>query len=73
MKGFLTWHDRVFRKTHDLVELGGRCVQVDPGLEPVLRRAAPLTEYAGGIAILGNRSRPPRPRSAMPSSGLARP
>ena len=23
LKAFLTWHDRPFRKTHDLVELGG--------------------------------------------------
>lgn len=46
IKGFLTWHDEVFRKTHDLVELGGQCVGIEPALEPILRRAAPLTEYA---------------------------
>lgn len=46
MKGFLTWHDHVFRKTHDLVELGRACVRLDSGLEPVLLRVAPLTEYA---------------------------
>jgi len=46
MKGFLAWHDRVFRKTHDLGELGGQCVQIDASLEPELRAAAPLTEYA---------------------------
>ena len=46
MKAFLTWHDRVFRKTHDLVELGGQCVARDTTLESVLRAAAPLTEYA---------------------------
>jgi len=46
LKGFLTWHDRVFRKTHDLGELGGQCADLDPELESGLRRAAPLTEYA---------------------------
>jgi HEPN domain-containing protein len=45
-KAFLTWHARPFRKTHDLAELGERCATVDPSLEPVLRRAASLTEYA---------------------------
>ncbi len=25
MKGFLTWHGRVFRKTHNLGELGDMC------------------------------------------------
>ncbi len=46
LKAFLTWHDRPFRKTHDLVELGAECVAIDATLEPHLRAAAPLTEYA---------------------------
>jgi len=46
MKAFLAWHDHPFRKTHNLVELGQQCAAFDPGLEPVLRRAAGLTEYA---------------------------
>ena len=46
MKALLTWHDRPFRKTHDLVEIGAQCVEVDSTLEPLLRRAAPLTEFA---------------------------
>jgi len=46
LKAFLTWHDRPFRKTHDLVELGAECVAIDAGLEPDLRGTAPLTEYA---------------------------
>lgn len=46
LKAFLAWHDRPFRRTHDLVELGAQCVDVDPTLEPLLQRAAPLTEYA---------------------------
>ena len=46
MKGFLAWHDRPFGKTHNLVELGRACTSVAVDLEPVLRKAAPLTEYA---------------------------
>ncbi len=44
MKGFLTWHGCVFRRTHDLVELGEACLRLDRSLEELLRRAAPLTE-----------------------------
>lgn len=46
MKAFLAWHGVPFRKTHNLLELGGACCQIEPTLEPLLRRAAPLTEYA---------------------------
>jgi HEPN domain-containing protein len=27
LKGYLTWHDRPFRKTHDLVELIEQCIE----------------------------------------------
>ncbi len=46
LKAFLSWYRIPFRKTHNLVELGEACCQIDRGLEPLLRRAAPLTEYA---------------------------
>jgi HEPN domain-containing protein len=46
LKTFLSWHHIPFRKTHNLVELGEACCQIDRSLEPLLRRAAPLTEYA---------------------------
>lgn len=46
LKAFLTWHDQPFRKTHNLIELGEQCAAIDAALEPLLRRAAPLTEYA---------------------------
>ena len=32
LKGFLAWHDRPFRKTHDLVEIGQACVEIDASL-----------------------------------------
>jgi len=46
LKAFLTWHDRPFRKTHNLVELGDQCREIDSTLEELLRRSAPLTEFA---------------------------
>ncbi len=58
MKAFLTWHDRPFRKTHNLVEIGLQCAAVDPGLEPVLRRAAVLTEYAWKLRCPGELDEP---------------
>ena len=46
LKAFLSWHRIPFRKTHNLVELGEACCQIDQSLESLLRRAAPLTECA---------------------------
>ncbi len=58
MKALLTWHDRPFRKTHDLVEIGAQCVEVDSTLEQVLRRAAPLTEFAWKYRYPGEAGEP---------------
>ena len=60
LKGFLTWHDRPFRKTHDLGELGQQCTQLDPLLEPVCRRAEPLTVYAWVFRYPGPTEEPSR-------------
>jgi HEPN domain-containing protein len=46
MKGFLAWHDVPLRKTHNLVVLGEQCAGIDASLEPLLRSAAGMTEYA---------------------------
>jgi len=46
MKGFLTYHQRPFGKTHDLRELGKACVLIDTTLAPLIERAVPLTWYA---------------------------
>ncbi len=46
LKGFLAHHDQPFRKTHDIGELATQCLEHDPSLHDLLRRAAPLTEYA---------------------------
>jgi HEPN domain-containing protein len=71
MKGFLTWHSRPFRKTHNLTEIGGLCVEVDPTLEALLRQAAALTEYAWKYRYPGEPESPTR-EEAEGALGLAR-
>lgn len=46
LKGFLFWHGRSFKKTHDLNILGLDCIQVDGNLQSILPAIAPLTQYA---------------------------
>ncbi len=71
LKGFLTWHDEPFRKTHDLGETGQQCVRIDASLEPLLRRAAPLTEYAWKFRYPGEMVGP-TPAEAEEAFQLAR-
>ncbi|MBI1723675.1 MAG: HEPN domain-containing protein [Gemmatimonadetes bacterium] len=59
LKALLTWHDQPFRKTHDLVELGGQCAELQPPLEPLLRAAAPLTAFAWRFRYPGEPDEPP--------------
>ena len=58
MKGLLTWHERIFRKTHNLVELGETCAELLPDLEPLLRRAAGLSDYAWQYRYPGDLDEP---------------
>lgn len=58
LKGFLTFHGHRFRKTHSLIELGEACVAFDRSLEALLRRAAPLTEYAWKFRYPGEPEEP---------------
>lgn len=58
MKAFLTWHDRAFRKTHNLVEVGQACVAIDASLQTLLGRAAVLTEYAWAFRYPGDPEEP---------------
>ena len=46
IKAFLTAHERPFRKTHDLEELGREAAALDPTLSTVLDKAVDLTPYA---------------------------
>jgi len=58
LKAFLSWHDRPFRKTHDLGELGQACLEIDATLSDLVRDAAPLTEYAWKFRYPGEPDQP---------------
>lgn len=59
LKAFLCWHDAPFRKTHNLIEVGEACAAIDGSLEPLLKRAAVLTEYAWKYRYPGEMETPP--------------
>lgn len=46
LKAFLTGHDRPFKKTHDLDELGRACLEVDADLGDRMKSVATLTVFA---------------------------
>lgn len=46
LKGFRFWHGFSFLNTHDLNVLSADCITVDRTLDPLLKMAAPLTQYA---------------------------
>ena len=46
LKGYLTSHDKPFKKTHDLDELSRPCLEVDSTLRGVVQPAIPLTVFA---------------------------
>jgi HEPN domain-containing protein len=54
LKAFLAWHDRPFRKTHSLEELGASCEMVDPSLQAAVDAAVPLTEFAWAFRYPGD-------------------
>jgi HEPN domain-containing protein len=58
IKGFLTFHSRPFRKTHDIEELGTNAVKIDPALEPLIRKASVLTPFAWQFRYPGDSSEP---------------
>ena len=63
LKSFLVWHERPFRKTRDLKEVGQVCLLIDPSLADSLRHAYLLTEYAWKIAIPRGTLHPSRRRA----------
>ena len=71
LKGLLAWHDEPFGKTHDLAELGARVAALEARLEPLLRQAAPLTQYAWRYRYPGEPNEPPR-SEAYTALGMAR-
>ena len=72
MKGLLTWHSRIFWKTHNLTELGQMCTAVDASLGSLLQRAARLTDYAWKYRYPGEPEEPPREEELLRSRWLAR-
>jgi HEPN domain-containing protein len=58
MNGFLTAHDRIFRKTHDLDELASACEAVDPALKEALNPARDLTVFAWEFRYPGEAEAP---------------
>lgn len=58
MKGFLTAHDRAFRKTHDLDELSGACEKIDSALSTLLMPARDLTVFAWEFRYPGSTAVP---------------
>ena len=58
MKGLLTWHEIIFRKTHNLVELGEACAKLLPDIEPLFRRCASLSDYAWQYRYPGDMDEP---------------
>lgn len=46
LKAFLTFHQKPFRKTHDLGDLSPDCVSIDAALDSVVAAADNLTQYA---------------------------
>lgn len=71
MKGFLTWHNRPFRKTHSLEEIGEQCLEIDQTLKPMVDRAVPLTEYAWKFRYPGAPDEPEEPSMSEAQEALA--
>ncbi len=71
LKAFLTFHNRPFRKTHSLEELGEACLGIDAMLKPIIDEAVPLTEYAWAFRYPGN-PEPPEPEEAQVALAIAK-
>jgi HEPN domain-containing protein len=59
LKGFLTCHDRIFRKTHDLDLLANACLEIDASLTRELDEARDLTVFAWEFRYPGEVEVPP--------------
>ena len=46
LEAFLTFHQRPFRRTHDLGDLSPDCLSIDETLQSVVAQAESLTQYA---------------------------
>ena len=53
LKGFLSWHDQPFPKTHDLGRLGKQAVELDQTLEPLIDEVVEFTKYCLAVPVPG--------------------
>src|ERR1035437_10125932 len=53
LKAFPTWHERAFRRTHDLEELGEACRAIDGTLAALLEQADVLSDFAWKLRYPG--------------------
>jgi HEPN domain-containing protein len=60
LKGYLSWHDHPFGRTHDLAAIGGLCVANDATLEAVCQRADRLSVFAWAFRYPGDPEEPTR-------------
>lgn len=58
LKGFLFWHNKPFQKTHNLVVLSNECISIDSTLESLLKKTAPLNQFAVGYRYPGQEIHP---------------
>ena len=54
LKGFLTWHQTPFRRTHDLEELGEACTVIDGTFSTLVEQADVLSDYAWKLRYPGS-------------------
>ena len=67
LKAFLTFHQRTFRKTHDLGDLNLECLAIDNSLQAAIFSAEGLTQYAWRFRYPGA---PYEPDSTEAQDGL---
>jgi hypothetical protein len=67
LKAFLTFHQRSFRKTHDLGDLSPDCLAIDSTLGLSVSQADSLTQYAWRFRYPGA---PYEPDAAEAQEGL---
>jgi HEPN domain-containing protein len=53
LKAFLTLHNKPFRKTHSLEEIGETCLAIDSTLREIVDESVPLSEYAWAFRYPG--------------------
>ena len=70
LKAFLTWHGRVFQRTHDLEQVGEACCAIDGTLATLVEQADVLSDYAWKLRYPGTPYTPER-EEAEAMLGLA--